>query len=112
VKARRIGKNPQAKARRFRPNLADDLLSARFLSYRDEGVHRGVLAVGQASVALAKLSRHFDERGIDGAIAALVRGLRDLDLRARRLQSGFVSRDLVLAAGGALLLLVLLVFLR
>lgn len=85
---------------------------AHGLAQWDGGVHRGVLAVGQASVALAKRSRRFDERGIDGAIAALVRGLRDLDLRARRLQSGFVSRELVLAAGGALLLLVLLVFLR
>jgi len=58
------------------------------------------------------LSRRTDEGGIDRGIADLVRGTRDLGAQARRLQSGFVSRELVIAVGGGLLLVVLLILLR
>ncbi len=85
---------------------------ARFADRVDSGDHAAVVGVGQASLALASLSRRTDEGGIDRAIADLVRGTRDLGARARRLQSGFVSRELVIAVGGGLLLVVLLILLR
>jgi len=78
----------------------------------DARLQAGVQAVGEAGQMLARLSRGFDERVIDGLIAALVRGVRALDARARALQSGFVSRELVFAVGGAALLVLLLVLFR
>ncbi len=85
---------------------------ARVADRVDAGDHAAVMGVGQASLALASLSRRIDEGGIDRAIADLVRGTRDLGARARRLQSGFVSRELVIAVGGGVLLVVLLILLR
>ena len=86
------------------------------LAYRadvaDARLQAGVQAVGNAGQMLARLSRIFDERVIDGLIAALVRGIRALDARARALQSGFVSRELVFAVGGAALLVLLLMLFR
>lgn len=78
----------------------------------DEGDHAAVVGIGQVGLTLADLSRRTDEGGIDQAIAALVRGTRDLGGRARQLQSGFVSRELVVAVGGGVLLVVLLILLR
>lgn len=91
-----------------RPALALATLAARL----DRAILEAVMGVGRASLALATVSRRADERGIDRAIADLVRGTRDLGRRARRLQSGFVSRELVVAVGGGLLLVVLLILLR
>ena len=85
---------------------------ARIADRVDAGDHAAVVGVGQASLALAALSRRIDEGGIDRAIAALVRGTRTLGAQARRLQSGFVSRELVVAVGGGALLVVLLILLR
>jgi len=85
---------------------------ARIADRVDAGDHTAVVGVGRASLALAALSRRTDEGGIDRAIASLVRGTRDLGARARRLQSGFVSRELVVAVGGGALLVVLLILLR
>ncbi len=76
----------------------------------DRGIHKGVLAIGQLGLALARASRLIDEKGIDGLIFALVRGTRKLGSRARGLQTGLVHRELLLAvAGGALMLAFLVV---
>lgn len=83
-----------------RPALA----VARALDRFDRGVHALVFGMVRASLALAGASRVADERGIDGVIRALVRGTRDLGGRARALQSGLVHKELLLAAGGALIL--------
>lgn len=84
-----------------RPALA----VARATDTFDGGIHRGVLGVGRAGLALARASRLTDEKGIDGLIFALVRGTRDLGRRARRLQTGLVHKELLLAVtGGALIL--------
>lgn len=80
--------------------------SATALDARD---HDAVAQIGRASLALARATRRTDERGIDGLIAALVRGTRGLGDRVRHLQSGLVHRELALATGGALLLLALLI---
>ena len=89
-----------------RPALA----LARTLDALDRGIHAGVLAVGSAALALANASRATDEKGIDGLIAALVRGTRDLGSRVRKLQTGLVHKELLLAAvGGALVFALLIV---
>ncbi len=82
---------------------------ARALDVFDRGIHAGVLAVGSASLAVARASRVIDDRGIDGLIDALVRGTRDLGARARELQSGLVHRELLLAAAGVALVFALLI---
>jgi NADH-quinone oxidoreductase subunit L len=89
-----------------RPVLALARASARF----DDGVvHAAVRAVGHAGLAVAYSTKLADERGIDGLIAALVRGTRVLGGRARELQSGLVHRELLLAVVGGALVFVLLV---
>ena len=88
-----------------RPTLAVAAAASR----ADDALHRGVMAVGQASLAVAGASHTIDESGIDRAIAALVSGARDLGGRARRLQSGLIHRELALATLGGALILVALV---
>jgi len=71
----------------------------------DRGIHAVAIAVGQGTMDVALALRITDERGIDGLIAALVRGTRNLGGRARGLQSGLVHKELVLAVvGGAAIL--------
>lgn len=82
---------------------------ARAADLIDRGIHAGVLAVGPTAVAVADASRATDERGIDGLIAALVRGTRDVGGRAREIQSGLVHRELLLAAVGGALVFVALI---
>jgi len=74
----------------------------------DRRDHAAVEAVGRAALALATRSRRTDERDIDGLIAGLVRGTRDLGGRVRRLQTGLIHRELALAVGGVVVLLALL----
>ena len=87
-----------------RPALA----VARATDSFDGGIHRGVIGVGRAGIAVAQASRLTDEKGIDGLIFALVRGTRDLGRRARRLQTGLVHKELLLAVTGGALILALL----
>lgn len=82
---------------------------ARALDAFDRGIHAAVLSVGPAALSVADASRATDERGIDGLIAALVRGTRDVGGRARELQSGLVHRELLLAAVGGALVFVALI---
>jgi NADH-quinone oxidoreductase subunit L len=89
-----------------RPALA----LARAADAFDRGIHAGVFAVGRGALAVAAASRLTDDRGIDGLIAALVRGTRELGARARTLQSGLVHRELLLAAAGGALIFLLLAF--
>ncbi len=87
-----------------RPALA----VARATDTFDGGIHRGVLGVGRVGLGLARVSRLTDEKGIDGLIFALVRGTRSLGHRARRLQTGLVHKELLLAVTGGALILALL----
>ncbi len=81
------------------------LAVARATDAFDNVIHRGVLGVGRAGLAVARASKLTDEKGIDGLIFALVRGTRGLGRRARRLQTGLVHKELLLAVtGGALIL--------
>lgn len=87
-----------------RPALA----LARGADALDRRLHAGAVAVGHGGVVVAGAARLADERGIDGLIAALVRGTRKLGGRARELQSGLVHRELLLAVVGGALVFVLL----
>jgi NADH-quinone oxidoreductase subunit L len=77
------------------------------LAHSDAVIERAVLAVGSDGLLLARASRRFDEVGLDGLIRELVHAAQWLGARARRLQSGFVSRELVMATAGAALILAL-----
>lgn len=76
----------------------------------DRRIHAGVLGVGEATLMVARAARSIDEGGIDRLIAALVRGTRGLGGRARRLQTGLVHKELLLATAGAALILAFLIF--
>jgi NADH-quinone oxidoreductase subunit L len=78
----------------------------------DAMLYASTLALGRLGLRLAWSSRQVDERGIDAFIAELVHALRALGGRARGLQSGFVFRELAIAAGGALVLTVVLLAAR
>jgi NADH-quinone oxidoreductase subunit L len=78
----------------------------------DGGLQRTALEAGRFGLVLAQATREFDELGIDRLIANLVHDIRALGGRARRLQSGLIYRELVLAAGGAALAVLLLIALR
>lgn len=91
-----------------RPALALAALAARV----DTLLLDGVYAVGRFGLRLAALTQRTDRDAIDAAIAALVRGTRETGARARRLQSGFVSRELVFAMAGGAALIALLILLR
>lgn len=89
-----------------RPALALARASARL---DDDVVHAAVRAVGRGGLTVAYRTKLADERGIDGFIRALVRGTRKLGAHARRLQSGLVHRELLIAAAGGALVFVVLV---
>jgi NADH-quinone oxidoreductase subunit L len=88
-----------------RPALA----FARALDALDRGIHAGVFAVGSAALAVASASRATDDKGIDRLIATLVRGTRELGGRARKLQTGLVHKELLLATVGVALVFALLI---
>lgn len=84
-----------------RPALA----LARAADAFDRSVHAGAIAVGRGAMGVALASKAIDERGIDSLIEALIRGTRNLGGRARKLQSGLIHEELVLAVvGGAAIL--------
>lgn len=89
-----------------RPALALGRAAARL---DDGAIHAAALSVGRAALAVAAAARATDERGIDGLIFSLARGTRRLGSRARELQTGLVHRELLLAASGAALMLLVLV---
>lgn len=86
-----------------RPALA----LARVANQTDQTIHQGILAIGRVSLDVARVTRWSDDQGIDGLIAALVRTVRALGGRARHLQTGLVSGELVLTISGAALVVAL-----
>lgn len=73
---------------------------ATFADRVDAVIHRGVLGVGNGGMALAFGSDTVDRRGIDELIWGFVRDVWTSGERARRLQTGLVSRELAFAVGG------------
>ena len=91
-----------------RPTLA----LAQQCDRADRLIHQGVLGVGQAGLVVAGAARFFDEQGIDGLIRRLVAGIRAMGGRARQLQSGLVSRELVVTMGGVALIVAFVLIVR
>jgi len=79
-----------------RPALALACLCDRV----DRALGRGVSGIGRTGLVVARAAEWTDERVIDGIIRGLVAGVRSLGGRARRLQTGLVSRELVFTMGG------------
>lgn len=73
----------------------------------DNRIHALVNDVGAAALAVARVARLSDEAAIEVLIADLVAGTRRLGARARRLQTGLVHRELLVAASAAALVLIL-----
>jgi NADH-quinone oxidoreductase subunit L len=67
-----------------------------------------VLAVGRASLSLGRSARRTDSDGIDAAIFGLVRSTITTGARARRLQSGFIHRELAITIVGIAIIIVAL----
>jgi len=78
----------------------------------DRAIHRAVRGTGRSCLGLARAARVVDERGIDGMIHALVSRTRDLGARARLLQTGLVSRELVFTMGGVVLIAAVVLVVR
>ena len=92
--------------------LADDLVRtalavAGWGRTVDERLAADVAGVGRSARLAAAASRVIDERGLDGSIDWLVREIRQSGSQARRLQSGRVYWELLLAGAGIGALLIL-----
>ena len=69
---------------------------ARNCERLERALYGGVMALGRLGLSLGQVVRLGDERGIDGLIFSLVRGMTYLGSRARRLQSGLIHRELAI----------------
>jgi len=91
-----------------RPALA----LARLCDGADRALQESVFKIGRGGLTVAHAAQWTDERAIDGVIRALVGGVRGLGGRARRLQSGLVSCELVFTMGGVALLVALVLIVK
>ena len=66
----------------------------------EKRLYDAVLALGRASLSLGHFARRTDGEGIDAAIFGFVRRTIATGARARRLQSGFIHRELAITAIG------------
>ena len=71
-------------------------------------LYDAVLALGRASLSLGQSARRADRDAIDAAIFGLVDRTVILGARARRLQSGFIHRELAITAVGIAIIIVAL----
>ena len=76
----------------LRPALA----MARACDAVERGIYEAVLAVGRHAMRIGRGTRTTDEAGIDGFIFGLAQATQAAGRRARRLQSGFIHRELAL----------------
>ena len=68
-----------------------------------------VRAIGRINLSLGQFSRRTDRDTIDGAIFGLVDRTIALGARARRLQSGFIHREMALTFAGIVLVIGVLI---
>jgi NADH-quinone oxidoreductase subunit L len=71
-------------------------------------LYNAALAVGRATLSLGQSADRTDSDGIDAAIFGLVDRTVALGARARRLQSGFIHRELAITAIGIAIIIVAL----
>lgn len=89
----------------LRPALALAAICERF----EQWLYNAVLAIGRLNLRFGRAARKTDADGIDRLIFGLVRRTIAIGSRARRLQSGFIHRELALTGIGiALIALALL----
>ncbi len=88
------------------------LVLARLCDGADRALQESVFKIGRGGLTVAHAAQWTDERAIDGVIRALVGGVRGLGGRARRLQTGLVSRELVFTMGGVALLVALVLIVK
>jgi len=72
-------------------------------------LYDGVFAIGRLNLSLGSATRKSDEKGIDGMIFSLVNRTIEAGSRARRLQSGFIHRELALTIMGTAVIAALLI---
>jgi NADH-quinone oxidoreductase subunit L len=89
-----------------RPALALAALCERFEAW----LFATVLSVGRAGLKMGEAVRRTDGEAIDGMIFGLVDRAISLGARARRLQSGFIHRELALTVTGVALIIGVLLF--
>lgn len=90
--------------------LARSALAVAAAGERLEGrIYESVLALARINLSLGAATRRGDEEAIDGMIFGFVRRTVEAGARARRLQSGFIHRELVLTVVGLALIAALLV---
>ncbi len=77
--------------------LGPVLATARLCNTVEQGLYAAGLAVARATMRIGRGSRSTDEAGIDGLIFGLARTAVATGLRARRLQSGLIHRELALS---------------
>ena len=74
----------------------------------EKRLYDAVLALGRANLSLGHFARRTDGEGIDAAIFGFVRRTIATGARARRLQSGFIHRELAITAIGIALIVAVL----
>lgn len=74
----------------------------------DEGLLALTYAIGRSALWLAGASRRTDETGIDGVVFGIAREAIALGVRARRMQSGLIHRELAVTTVGIALIVAML----
>lgn len=82
--------------------------TAHLVNRGDDALFALSIWIGQQSLRLGRGAKSTDTNGIDAAIFGLVRWLIAVGAQARRLQSGFIHRELALTAIGIALIVTVL----
>jgi len=89
----------------LRPVMAISAVCERF----DRVLYECILGIGKFNLRLGRGSRKSDEQGIDAAIFGFVQSTIDAGGRVRRLQSGFIHRELAVTTIGIAVIIVILI---
>ncbi len=79
-----------------------------FIAVVERWLYNAVLAIGRVNLSLGQFAQRTDGDGIDAAIFGLVRRTVETGSRARRLQSGFIHRELAITTVGIAIVIVAL----
>lgn len=91
--------------------VADPLLAlARWCGDFEERLHAGVVGVAKSTRQAALGVFSFDVKAIDGAIFSFADNMARTGQRARKLQSGFIHKELGLSVAGLAILALILLF--
>ncbi len=79
-----------------------------FIAAVERWLYHAALAIGRVNLSLGQSAQRMDRDGIDAAIFGLVRRTIETGARARRLQSGFIHRELAITTVGIAIIIVAL----